>query len=121
MFVCVVRRAYTFSSNGFFINHWSKELKKCFPLPQIQKWFHPTEEIESRDKSSKNTRNRVYVTLCFNDLRANQGGALVTILLNIILNQLTKYGASIYNVVLDIAFTSFQWLILQKGRTQKIN
>ena len=50
-----------------------------------------------------------------NHLLDHEDGALLVILL-IILNQLTKYEASIYNVFLDIPFIRFQWLNLQKAK-----
>ena len=52
-----------------------------------------------------------------NHLLAHEDGVLLAILL-IILNQLTKYEASIYNIFLDFPFTSFQWLNLQRTLTQ---
>ena len=58
-----------------------------------------------------------------NHLLANEDGAVLAKLI-IILNQLTKYEASIYNSFLDIPFTSLQWLNLQraitKNKTKKI-
>ena len=52
-----------------------------------------------------------------NNLLAYEDGVLLTIPL-IILNQLTKYEASIYNIFLDFPFKSFPWLNLQRALTQ---
>ena len=53
-----------------------------------------------------------------NHLPVHEDGALLAILL-INRSQLTKYEATIYNRFLDIPFTSFQWLNLQRAITKK--
>ena len=79
----------------------------------------PDEGLQLRlAKNAKLKLEIVFMThYASNHLLSHEDGALLAILL-IILNQLTKYEVSIY-IFVDIPFTSFQWLNLQRTITLK--